>query len=332
VIDDGFVEHADDDDDTAAKPPLSPVMAARAASAAAERDASRAFNPDDAFAVPSVDTFAPGAATADDEPLAVPPSPIAAFVSNLKTSRKHQAIVGGAAGLLVIVMALAFCGGGSKKSTQVVAKNTAATKAPPEPPPEKPPEPPPAEPTNVAAAEPGSGETPVSDTPPAEGTGPTAEELAAMTADTQPVDDQPTGKSNPNANANANANASTSTAVKKNELGGKQVVLESDAQATANQPAAAPASEQGAIKKARAAYSAGNQKLFAGDPAGAIKFYRQALAYYPGYVAGYRGLGLAYERQGDKTNALKALRMYVSSVPSAKDTPLIRKRIASLQK
>lgn len=116
-------------------------------------------------------------------------------------------------------------------------------------------------------------------------------------------------------------------------LGGKQVVLEDDNQA---RDAKVPAptnlakSDQNAITKARSAYTSGNQRLFAGDPEGAIKFYRQALAYYPAYVAGYRGLGLAYAQQGNKAQALQAFKTYVSSVPNAKDAALIRKRIASL--
>lgn len=117
-------------------------------------------------------------------------------------------------------------------------------------------------------------------------------------------------------------------------IGGKQVVLEYDSQAR-NTSAPAPAnvakSDQTAITKARTAYASGNQRLFAGDTNGAIKFYRQALAYYPAYVAGYRGLGLAYAQQGNKPQALQAFKTYVSSVPNAKDAGLIRKRIASLQ-
>ena len=116
-------------------------------------------------------------------------------------------------------------------------------------------------------------------------------------------------------------------------IAGKQVVLEYDSQA--RDPARTPSSnargDSAAIGKARRSYNAGNQRLFAGDPAGAIRAYQQALAIYPGYVAGYRGLGLAYAQQGDKPKALAALRTYVRIVPAAKDVPLIKKRIAGLQ-
>ena len=85
------------------------------------------------------------------------------------------------------------------------------------------------------------------------------------------------------------------------------------------------------IAKARASYATGNQRLFAGDPAGAIRAYRESLNDYSGYVAAYRGLGLAYTQQGEKTRALQAFRTYVGLVPNARDVELIKKRIASLQ-
>jgi hypothetical protein len=108
-------------------------------------------------------------------------------------------------------------------------------------------------------------------------------------------------------------------------LGGKQVVLEYDTPTRAP-PVAAPREDSAAVAKARAAYASGNQRLFAGDAAGAVRAYQQALDYYPGYVAGYRGLGLAYAQQGDKAKALQAFRTYLANAPGAKDTALIRKR------
>ena len=61
-----------------------------------------------------------------------------------------------------------------------------------------------------------------------------------------------------------------------------------------------------------------------------MRAYQQALAAYPGYVAGYRGLGLAYSQEGDKRKALQAFHTYLASVPGAKDVPLIRKRVTAL--
>ncbi len=118
-------------------------------------------------------------------------------------------------------------------------------------------------------------------------------------------------------------------------LGGKKVVLEYDTPTAPKdlpkKPAVATA-DDASIGAARITYYDGNRKLFAGDADAAIRLYRQALALYPGYVAGYRGLGLAYAQKGDKANALKALRTYINAVPHAKDVALVKKRIATLQR
>jgi hypothetical protein len=90
-------------------------------------------------------------------------------------------------------------------------------------------------------------------------------------------------------------------------------------------------SEDPAVAQARASYLSGNQKLFAGDIDAAIAAYREALTLYPGYVGGYRGLGLAYAQRGDTQKALDAFKTYVATVPGAKDVALIKKRIARLQ-
>jgi hypothetical protein len=92
----------------------------------------------------------------------------------------------------------------------------------------------------------------------------------------------------------------------------------------------AQASEDPAIARARNAYLSGNDKLFAGDATGAIAAYHEALDLYPGYVGGYRGLGLAYALLGDNKKAIDALKSYVTAAPGAKDAPLIKKRIARL--
>jgi hypothetical protein len=93
----------------------------------------------------------------------------------------------------------------------------------------------------------------------------------------------------------------------------------------------AQAAEDPAIGRARSAYVRGNQKLFAGDVNGAIEAYQQSLRAYPGYVGGYRGLGLAYAQRGDVDRALEAFRTYLATVPGARDAALIKKRIARLQ-
>jgi hypothetical protein len=119
-------------------------------------------------------------------------------------------------------------------------------------------------------------------------------------------------------------------------LGGKKVVLEYDPKPTAPTPPAAQApvpmgEDPATVARAREAYHKGNVKLFAGDTEGAITLYRESIKIYPGYVAGYRGLGLGYEAAGNPAEALKAFRTYVKTVPNANDSPIIRRRIEHLE-
>ncbi|HEY5928290.1 MAG TPA: tetratricopeptide repeat protein [Kofleriaceae bacterium] len=227
---------------------------------------------------------------------------IAAFVKN----KRNLAIAAGAVVLLAVL--IVFATGGDKKPSakQASAKQTtkrepAAKAAPSEPPAE------PTSETGSAAVEP---ETPSQPSEPA---------VAPSETPTEPTPSEP---------------KPTEPKPKRTSptLGGKQVVLEYDTQAREGKPIAnAGKDDQAAINKARTSYAAGNTRLFAGDADGAIKNYKQALGYYPGYVAAYRGLGLAYAQKGENANAVRALRTYVGSAPGAKDAPLIRKRIQTLK-
>ena len=65
-------------------------------------------------------------------------------------------------------------------------------------------------------------------------------------------------------------------------IGGKKVVLEYDTPThEAPKAATAPEEDAAAVARARASYAAGNKRLFAGDAAGAVHAYQQALAAYP---------------------------------------------------
>jgi hypothetical protein len=119
-------------------------------------------------------------------------------------------------------------------------------------------------------------------------------------------------------------------------LGGKKVVLEYDPKPTgvtlsAPQAPTPMGEDPNVVSRAREAYHRGNNKLFAGDTSAALELYRESIKIYPGYVAGYRGLGLGYEAAGNTDEALKAFHTYVRTVPGAVDTVLIKRRIDRLE-
>jgi outer membrane biosynthesis protein TonB len=93
-----------------------------------------------------------------------------------------------------------------------------------------------------------------------------------------------------------------------------------------------PRDDSAAIARAKEAYQRGNEKLFAGNSAAAVAAYKESLSIYPGYAAGYRGLGLAYAQEGQNADAVKALKTYVKNAPTAHDVPLIKQRIEHLEK
>jgi outer membrane biosynthesis protein TonB len=129
------------------------------------------------------------------------------------------------------------------------------------------------------------------------------------------------------------ASAETLDSPKPRRIGGRRVVLDESRPAQVAPAPAVPAGEDPAtVARAREAYLSGNTKLFIGDTDGAVAAYRKTLNIYPGYVAGYRGLGLAYAEQNNIEEALGAFRTYVKNVPAAKDIPLIRKRMEMLER
>ncbi len=118
-------------------------------------------------------------------------------------------------------------------------------------------------------------------------------------------------------------------------LGGRRVVVEDDGSKNRSDTPAVVAdtpAAQGDLDAARASYKKGNAALFAGRPDDAVNLYQQSLHEYPGYVAGYRGLGLAYAEQGQTADAIKALKNYVKNASGAKDLGIIKKRIDRLSR
>jgi serine/threonine-protein kinase len=77
-------------------------------------------------------------------------------------------------------------------------------------------------------------------------------------------------------------------------------------------------------------YRAGNSLLLAGDLAGAKRKFRAAVSVSRAYAPAYRGLGMAHERSGDRSSAVRAYKQYLRLAPRAGDAETIRKRIAQL--
>lgn len=225
----------------------------------------------------------------------VPDEQVARLASKPRDKRK-LILIGGIAAVAVIAIVIMTRGGGSSADKSADKPDDKPVVAAVETPSPTTPTPSPAVAAPVAPPEPAPAEPPPTDTAPPTATPPTA----------------PTPR----------------PAYRRAAKPAKPLVLDYD-KPKSEPPPPSDTPDQ-ALAKARAAYARGNQHLFAGEAESAVTQYKQALAVYPGYVAGYRGLGLAYAQQGDNAAALKAFKTYVGLVPNAKDISLIKKRIARL--
>jgi hypothetical protein len=79
-----------------------------------------------------------------------------------------------------------------------------------------------------------------------------------------------------------------------------------------------------------AAYKTGFQQYVRGDTAGALATFKSSLAANPGYPSTYRGLGLVYEKMGNKSQAKRAFSRYLQLSPKASDADQIRERMGRL--
>jgi hypothetical protein len=79
-----------------------------------------------------------------------------------------------------------------------------------------------------------------------------------------------------------------------------------------------------------AAYKTGFQQYVRGDTAGALATFKSSLAANPGYPSTYRGLGLVYEKMGNKSQAKRAFSRYLQLSPKASDADQIRERMGKL--
>ncbi len=64
----------------------------------------------------------------------------------------------------------------------------------------------------------------------------------------------------------------------------------------------------------------------------AIERFQDAASRKPGFARPYRRMGEAYEKKGEKAEAVKAYQKYVEILPSAEDAGKVRKRIEKLSR
>ncbi len=64
----------------------------------------------------------------------------------------------------------------------------------------------------------------------------------------------------------------------------------------------------------------------------AIERFQEAARLKPNFARPYRLMGEAYEKKGEKAQALASYQKYLEILPSAGDAPSIRKRIAKLNR
>ncbi len=81
---------------------------------------------------------------------------------------------------------------------------------------------------------------------------------------------------------------------------------------------------------AEASYRQGVQQFARGDTSGALTSLRTALASNPGYAPTWRGLGLVFEKMGEKDQAKAAFKRYLQLSPAATDGDQIRNRMERL--
>jgi outer membrane biosynthesis protein TonB len=91
-----------------------------------------------------------------------------------------------------------------------------------------------------------------------------------------------------------------------------------------------PKSRSESTKDADAAYRAGLQQFARGDTTGALASLRTSLAANPNYPPTWRGLGLVFEKLGEKDQARAAFKRYLQLAPSAGDAENIRNRLERL--
>jgi len=85
------------------------------------------------------------------------------------------------------------------------------------------------------------------------------------------------------------------------------------------------------MRSPTALYEEGTALFVKGELAEAKARFRQAIALQPSHAPSHRGLGLVYQSQGEKTQAVAELEKYLRLSPNADDTPAIQARIDKLR-
>jgi tetratricopeptide (TPR) repeat protein len=78
------------------------------------------------------------------------------------------------------------------------------------------------------------------------------------------------------------------------------------------------------------ALKSGLQQYARGDTSAALASFRSALSSNPGFSPAYRGIGLVYEKLGNKAQARVAYKKYLALAPTAGDADQIRERMERL--
>jgi tetratricopeptide (TPR) repeat protein len=76
----------------------------------------------------------------------------------------------------------------------------------------------------------------------------------------------------------------------------------------------------------------GNYYMKKGNYDAAIERFQEAARLKPNFARPYRLLGEAYEKKGDKAEAVKAYRKYLEILPAAEDASKIHKRVEKLSR
>ncbi|MBA2542729.1 MAG: tetratricopeptide repeat protein, partial [Deltaproteobacteria bacterium] len=103
---------------------------------------------------------------------------------------------------------------------------------------------------------------------------------------------------------------------------------------TADAPVRQPPPPQPQPPKANLAELTANgvRELATGKYSAAVASFKKATAVSAGHTPAWRGLGIAYEKQGAKAQAISAFQRYLAIAPGAGDAQAIRDRIERLKK